>query len=262
MLDALRDDVELKFVGEVSARRLRPKSKPRLQRVSVARMEHERCAACGFDGGAYDRTALLDSLRGLGARWRDLLDSSASLLRVRPEPAVWSAIEYAAHSRDITALHAFGIEQALTLDEPVYAQLTDDLIDAAAATYGDDDPKKVVSVLETEANRMASLAEGASAAWNRGLTIGDSRTDVRWLLEHGLHDSLHHLDDVERGLVTLGHAPGHGVVSADSDDGAARAAVEQAQLRSVLHQWDQVKVDEQLPADRGKYDSTRSPRGG
>jgi hypothetical protein len=37
----------------------------------------------------------------------------------------------------------------------------------------------------------------------RGLTIGDSRSDVRRLLEHALHDSLHHLEDVERGLSLL-----------------------------------------------------------
>ena len=169
------------------------------RRVTVACMEHERCTACGFDGGAYDRASLLDSLRALGARWRDLLNSSGSSLRVRPDPAVWSAIEYAAHSRDITALHAFGIEQALKLDEPAYPQLADDLIESAAATYCDDDPNEVVRVLDPQAGfRMASLAEGVGVEkWNRGLTIGDSRTDVRWLLEHGLHDSLHHLDDVE-----------------------------------------------------------------
>jgi hypothetical protein len=39
--------------------------------------------------------------------------------------------------------------------------------------------------------------------WSRGLTIGDDRSDVRRLLEHALHDSQHHLADVERGLTTL-----------------------------------------------------------
>jgi hypothetical protein len=39
------------------------------------------------------------------------------------------------------------------------------------------------------------------------LTIGDSRSDVRRLLEHALHDSLHHLADVERGLAALRAQP-------------------------------------------------------
>lgn len=229
--------------------------------VSVARVEHERCGACGFDGGLYDQVSLLDSLRALGARWRDVLDNAGSLLRVRPDPAVWSAIEYAAHSRDITALHAFGIEQALTLNEPTYAQLADDLIESAAATYCDDDPQDVVSVLETDANRMVSLAAGAgSAAWNRGLTIGDSRTDVRWLLEHGLHDSLHHLDDVERGIAVLDSASAQsGEMSRGPGEGAARLADEQAQLLSMLNQWDRANGGEPRQRDRGRYDSLIEP---
>jgi hypothetical protein len=49
-----------------------------------------------------------------------LLADAGAELRARPEPDVWSAIEYAAHSRGIASLHAFGIEQALTVDEPRY----------------------------------------------------------------------------------------------------------------------------------------------
>jgi hypothetical protein len=76
-------------------------------------VEHEQCKACGFDGGRYDDDSLLDALHGLGARWHALITESGSALRQRPAPDVWSAIEYAAHSRDITALHVFGVEQAL-----------------------------------------------------------------------------------------------------------------------------------------------------
>ena len=43
----------------------------------------------------------------------------------------------------------------------------------------------------------------APTAWSRGLTIGTDRSDVRRLLEHALHDSSHHLVDVERGLARL-----------------------------------------------------------
>ena len=83
-------------------------------------VNHEICDACGFDGARYDDASLLESLRTLGPRWRALLAAAGPELRVRPEPEVWSAIEYAAHSRDITALHVYGVEQALTRDEPVF----------------------------------------------------------------------------------------------------------------------------------------------
>jgi hypothetical protein len=167
-------------------------------------MEHERCEACGFDGGRYDNSSLLGALRALGPRWRALLDAGGASLRERPESDVWSAIEYAAHSRDITALHTFGVEQALTLDEPSFPAIADDLVDSAAATYNSADPVEVVDALEQHANRLAQLADDAPPdQWSRGLTIGEDRTDVRRLLEHALHDSLHHVEDVERGLARL-----------------------------------------------------------
>lgn len=168
-------------------------------------MEPERCAACGFDGANYDDASLLAELRRLGPTWRALINDCGAQLRVRPSPDVWSAIEYAAHSRDVTALHVFGVEQALTADEPAFPPIEgEDLIQSASATYDAEDPDDVVTALASSANQMAQLAERAgSAAWSRGLTIGDSRMDVRRLLEHALHDSLHHVEDVERGLRRL-----------------------------------------------------------
>jgi hypothetical protein len=166
---------------------------------------HETCGACAFDGDQYDDAALLAELRSLGPRWRALLATAGPNLRTRPEPDVWSPIEYAAHSRDITALHAFGVDEALTRDEPVYPPLaSEELIETAAAGYADADPDAVVADLDAQARRLAALAEKAgSANWYRGLTIGSDRMDVRRLLEHGLHDSVHHLRDVERGLARL-----------------------------------------------------------
>jgi hypothetical protein len=173
--------------------------------VRVPPTGHERCDACGFEGAAYDDASLLEALRGLGPRWRRLLAEAGPALRIRPEPTVWSALEYAAHSRDITALHCFGVEQALAGDEPVYPAIAaDDLIEAAATGYVDEDAEAVVDALGGEASHLAEMAAAAPVqAWELGITIGDDRSTVRRLLEHALHDSLHHLDDVERGLSRL-----------------------------------------------------------
>ena len=167
-------------------------------------MEHERCDACGFNGAGYDNASLLDALRSLGHRWRSVLSETGPELHQRPEPAVWSAIEYAAHSRDITALHVYGVEQALTLDEPSFPPIGDDLVESAAASYGDADPDLVLDELDEQAARLARLAGDAGPDhWSRGLTVGGNRSDIRRLLEHALHDSLHHVGDVERGLARL-----------------------------------------------------------
>ena len=109
----------------------------------------------------------------------------------------------AAHSRDITALHCFGVEQALTGDEPIYPPIAgDELIEAAR----DQLPRRVILIaiadaIDTEAAHLAEMAAAApTEGWELGITIGTERTTVRRLLEHALHDSLHHVDDVTRGL--------------------------------------------------------------
>ena len=167
--------------------------------------DHERCTACGFDGAVFDGSALLDALSALGPSWSALLDGAGEFLRVRPEPRTWSAIEYAAHSRDITELHRWAVGEALTGTEPVLPEVeADALIESAASDYGTADPVTVATGLGTAATGMADDARTAgAAAWRNGITIGTSRSSVRRLLEHALHDSTHHLGDVARGLAAL-----------------------------------------------------------
>src|SRR5215510_5089736 len=131
------------------------------------KMAHERCEQCGFDGASYSDAQLLDALRALGPEWRKLLASAGPQLRVRPAPEVWSAIEYAAHSRDITALHAFGVEQALSVDEPVYPEFAEGTVDEVASGYGAEDPTLVVDALDAAARQLAGAAAAAGpAAWS------------------------------------------------------------------------------------------------
>jgi hypothetical protein len=168
-------------------------------------MDHEQCEACKFDGSDYDPAQLVDAIRGLGPQWIRLLLDAGNELRQRPAPETWSALEYAAHSRDVTALHVFGLEQALTIDEPSFHEIEgDDLVQSAAEGYAALDPGVVGSELHTQAGKLADLAqESGLTAWSRGITIGGTRSDVRRLLEHALHDSHHHLVDVEDALVIL-----------------------------------------------------------
>ena len=168
-------------------------------------MGHEQCATCGFDGSEYEPEQLLDAIRGLGPQWIRLLSRAGDELRLRPAPGTWSALEYAAHSRDVTALHVFGVEQALTVDEPCFPEIAgDELVQSAAASYAAQDPGVVGAELETQTAELADLAEESGpTSWSRGITIGALRSDVRLLLEHALHDSHHHLVDVENGLSIL-----------------------------------------------------------
>jgi hypothetical protein len=168
-------------------------------------VDHERCDACDFDGSDYGPSQLLEAIRDLGPQWKRLLFDAGDDLRKRPAPTTWSALEYAAHSRDITALHVFGVEQALSVDEPVFGDIAgDELVETAAANYASEDPGTVGMELEAQALKLADVAQAAGpASWSRGISFGGTRSDVRRLLEHALHDSHHHLVDVNEGLALL-----------------------------------------------------------
>ena len=66
-----------------------------------------------------------------------------------------------AHSRDITALHVYGVEQAPKQDEPIFPPIGDDLAEAAAVAYADSNPGEVVEALGVAAERLARLADDA-----------------------------------------------------------------------------------------------------
>lgn len=144
-------------------------------------MEHEHCNACGFDGARYDHSALL------APRTRRLV--GARILRAQPRHHGVACV------RSRTGPH---------VDEPSFPPIEDDLVDSAAASYAGADPDALIDTLDQQATRLAQVADDAGPdRWSRGLAIGADRSDVRRLLEHALHDSMHHLDDVDRGLARL-----------------------------------------------------------
>ncbi len=58
---------------------------------TLRNVSHEECTACRFDGARYDEAALVEAVKNLAPRWRDLLGTAGEELRQRPSPAVWSA---------------------------------------------------------------------------------------------------------------------------------------------------------------------------
>jgi hypothetical protein len=69
------------------------------------------CAQCGFDWEC-DREAVLASLEGIGSAVRQRIESASSI-RIRPSVDVWSALEYAAHTRDVARFYGRRIHAVL-----------------------------------------------------------------------------------------------------------------------------------------------------
>ncbi len=164
------------------------------------------CEECGFDYEALDPADAPAAIRAFAKRYRMPLtrflrdEDGDALVRRRPAPEVWSALEYAAHVRDVFESYDRWIRQILDDERPVLeGPAPNDL--ATERRYGDDDPATVADALAANAERLAFTVETVPAdGWERvGLRRGEERSV--WLhARRAVHEGNHHLLDIGRGL--------------------------------------------------------------
>ena len=164
-------------------------------------MEPERCAECGFDATLLTTADAEAALRSMGRRWRRAFkDVPDDRLRRRPDPEVWSPLEYAAHTRDVLALVGWGMNQVLEGTRPTWEPIEPDP-PGTDHGYNELDPQTVLRELEGNAERIARRADRALPEhWKRTAASGGEEIDAGRLLRHAVHDASHHLRDVERDL--------------------------------------------------------------
>lgn len=155
------------------------------------------CPECGLDAAAIRPAEVAGLIRDNARRWQGLL--AAPDVRRRPAPAVWSALEYGCHVRDVYALFDERLRLMLADDDPLFANWDQDET-AVAKAYGDDDPDAVAAALAEEADRIAARFDGVEPAqWGRtGRRSDGARFTVETFAQYLLHDVIHHVDDVER----------------------------------------------------------------
>jgi hypothetical protein len=172
-------------------------------------MSDGTCEECGFDYDGVPDAEVADKLRSFGRRYRAPLsrglpgESLDTLVRTRPEPDVWSALEYACHTRDVFEVQRGRIDRALAEDVPTFVPMGRDqrVVDLR---YNEQDPAVVVVELAANAEAMAATCEALSdEQWQRtGIYNYPEPTerDMRWLARHTIHEGHHHLLDVGRSL--------------------------------------------------------------
>lgn len=166
----------------------------------------ESCSECGFSwacSGDEVVAALRSFPRRFGAPLSRFLggEDGGALLRARPEPAVWSAIEYAAHTRDGIGFYADRIRRVLDEDQPQLEPFDADAL-CEERRYRDEDPEAVSAGLAEVTTRLADLLEGLDdAQWERdGIGIDGGDRTVLTLARRAAHEGHHHLLDVGRAL--------------------------------------------------------------
>jgi hypothetical protein len=171
-------------------------------------MPDERCDECGFEYKSVQPGDAVVALRSFPKRYRApltrlLAGEDVSLLRRRPEPSVWSALEYAAHVRDVFGAYGERVGRTLVEDRPVFDALTPDEL-AAERRYNEQDPETVANELAANAEALAALLEGVpDDGWDRvGISRGEERS-VLYTAQRAAHEGHHHLLDIGRVMRTV-----------------------------------------------------------
>jgi hypothetical protein len=154
------------------------------------------CPECGFDASTFDSRVLGDAVRATVPRWAAALARPDA--RQRPEPTVWSALEYGAHVRDLFRMFDGRLRLMLAEDDPQFANWDQDAT-AVEDRYDLQDPAVVSDELTASAATFAADLDAVpDDAWERpGRRSNGSVFTVRTLPVYCFHDVVHHLHDVD-----------------------------------------------------------------
>ncbi|PJJ65348.1 DinB family protein [Compostimonas suwonensis] len=154
-----------------------------------------RCPECGFDSSAVEFEQLPQLVRQNAASWRPVFARES--VRVRPDDATWSNLEYGAHVRDVFRVFDGRLALMLREDDPAFENWDQDAT-ALAERYNEQDPAVVADELEAAAASVAdAFARVATEQLGRTGRRSDGSTfTVETLGKYFIHDPVHHLHDV------------------------------------------------------------------
>lgn len=171
------------------------------------------CSECGFDASSVDFKSIPNLTRESSERIAATLDRADAT--VRPSDSTWSALEYAAHVRDVCRIFAYRLEVAVAgtgTDPQVPAfDATPRSVDgvpllsnwdqdqtADEAVYGIQEPSVVSTELVAAAEHIAGVIEGVGDADRSKIILRSdgARFTVESLAQYFLHDLMHHVHDV------------------------------------------------------------------
>lgn len=160
------------------------------------------CEECGFDATSFPSEDVGRLCRRAAEPWPALL--AHPLARVRPRDDCWSAVEYGCHVRDAFRLGDHRLQRMLNEDNPKFDNWDQDET-AVTDRYGAQDPSVVADELVAAGNVFADSYDRVAAdQWHRpGLRSDGTQFTVESFGRYFVHDPMHHVVDVHRGLEQL-----------------------------------------------------------
>lgn len=151
------------------------------------------CPDCGFDASSFAVGTTAAALDDNARRWEAVLARGG--VTERPKPAVWSALEYACHVRDVFRIFETRLRRMVVEDGPRFANWDQDAT-AVDDNYHAQDPAVVARTLRAHADALAATY-GTVTDWTRVGYRSDGATfTIDSFTRYLLHDPLHHLWDV------------------------------------------------------------------
>ncbi len=170
--------------------------------------ETNDCSECGFSDAGLALADVPAALRRFGKRYRAPLtrflpgEDGDVVVRARlaDGPMTWSALEYAAHVRDVFAWFEEWVRGSLE-EDGFSAQAPGRDEAAELGRYNEADPAAVADELAANAERLAATFEGLPEdAWERvHVRHGNNRT-AAFAARRAVHEGNHHLLDIGRVL--------------------------------------------------------------
>ncbi len=172
--------------------------RPRAYRRSVT------CPECGFSYEVVAPEAVPSRLLALRSGFSDLLAGvDPAVASRRPEPAVWSALEYACHVRDMLLVQRERAVAAQVEDVPRVARMHRDER-VALCRYGAQAVPDALGQLAMAAELCAAVFGALDeTGWARRLVYPwpeATERDLVWVGRHIVHEGQHHLMDVRNVL--------------------------------------------------------------
>ncbi|MFD2840198.1 DinB family protein [Populibacterium corticicola] len=154
----------------------------------------QECPDCGFNASLLTLDQIGDTARAQLPHWREVLTRED--VRERPNPGVWSALEYAAHVRDVHKVMLGRLNLMLTQDNPGFPNWDQDEA-AETGNYAAQDPQQVLADLEANAEEFAAAYDAVEPthADRTGLRSNGSHFTVLTLGRYAAHDLVHHVWD-------------------------------------------------------------------
>jgi DinB superfamily len=176
------------------------------------------CPECGLVYDAISPQDAVQALRSFPRRYREVIGpfvDDDEVLRRRPNPSTWSALEYTAHVADILEAMTPQLIEVVQKDNP---HITDPISPderAAERRYNDMEPQDVLDWLQRSSTTAADTAAGFSSDdWSRSAQYPYGERELIDIARNMVHEGVHHLRDVENVLRAVIGKP----LPSDEDD--------------------------------------------